>query len=110
MSDWLDRCVEAASLDLELVRELERVHELELEAILPGGLEFGGFRAEILLQRAQEVLLQRAQKETREQQEYDLILDRIAARLAEPGENPAELAQWLSYHYGEVLERVRHAR
>lgn len=92
----------AARRDPEIVRELERVQELEHQLLagfqLPGG---------VMVDAGQTARRAASSEGRRWQEEYDLILDRLAVRLAESGENPAEFAQWLSYRYGDVLDACR---
>ncbi len=104
MAEWLDRTVQAARGDPEVVRELERVRDLERQLL--GGFQMSGG----IMVDTRDAARRAATSEGRSgQEEYELLLDRLAVRLAKPGENPAELAQWLSYHCEDVLEHVGRA-
>lgn len=87
MSSWHERFVTKARTDGELRRKLHELARLDTIAMTTANQALSAKWSEVA-------------------QKVDNLCDQVASRVAQPGEDADEAAQWISYHCQEVARAV----
>jgi hypothetical protein len=87
MSSWHERFVTKARTDGELRRKLHELARLDAVAMANANQALSANWSQVA-------------------QKVDSLCDQVASRVAQPGEDTDEAAQWISYHCQEVARAV----
>lgn len=91
MSDWLDRIVEAARRDKNLAKKLREIADIDSKVMPTGVLTSTKQMSE------SEAIPQMMQRSSN-------LCDEVARAIADPDEDPDEIALWISYNCQKIVK------
>jgi len=106
MADWKERFVERARTDDDLMLKLFEIARLDSECMPGTGITRGGQVIGWVADNRKQMGAVTSRDWQSKAMRLDSLCDEVAEKVAAPGEDAGEIAQWISYNCQEVAQEI----